>query len=71
MKSNSLSSWPSIFPESALTTYNIKGRQQRKGVIKLLAPPAPPDENTIRKLNALAATPPFCSQHKVKKHDTL
>jgi hypothetical protein len=40
-------------------------------VIKLMTPPPPPDENMVRRLNALAAQQPFCKQHRVKKHDTL
>jgi len=40
-------------------------------MIKLLSPPLPPDEKTIRRLNALASELPFCRLHRVKKHDTL
>jgi hypothetical protein len=47
-------------------------RRQKSGVVKLLMPPTtPPDEKTIRQLNALAAKQPFCRLHRVKKHDTL
>jgi hypothetical protein len=68
MKANSLKTWPAMVPESTLTA---KPRQQRPGVIKLLTHPAPPDDKTIRRLNALAAKHPFCILHRVKKHDTL
>jgi len=50
---------------------STKSRRQKSGVVKLITSPAPPDENTIRKLNALASSRPFSTQHKVKKHDTL
>ena len=72
MKQNSLAAWPSILPESTMTTaFNTRAGSQKTGIVKLLAPPAPPDDQTIRKLNALAAKQPFCSMHRVKKHDTL
>jgi hypothetical protein len=31
----------------------------------------PPDEKTIRQLNELAASRPFCTLHHVKKHEIL
>jgi hypothetical protein len=31
--------------------------------------PEPPDEATIRQLNALANQHPFCRLHHVKKHE--
>jgi hypothetical protein len=68
MKANSLKTWPTMVPESKLTA---KPRQQKPGVVKLLAHPAPPDDKTIRRLNALAAKQPFCVLHRVKRHDTL
>jgi hypothetical protein len=68
MKATSLKTWPIMVPESKITP---KPRQQKPGVIKLLAHPAPPDDKTIRRLNALAAKQPFCVLHRVKKHDTL
>jgi hypothetical protein len=40
-------------------------------MIKQLPSVTPPDEKTIRKLNELAASRPFCSLHHVKKHETL
>ena len=67
MKTNSPKTWPAMVPESILTA---KPRP-RPGVIKLLTHPAPPDDKTIRRLNALAAKHPFCVLHRVKKHDTL
>jgi hypothetical protein len=56
-----------MIPDATLTT---RPRRQNPGVIKLLKAP-PPDEKTIRSLNALAAKQPFCKLHRVKKHDTL
>jgi hypothetical protein len=53
------------------TTSATRPRRQNQGVIKLLLSPPPPDEKTIRSLNALAAKQPFCQLHRVKKHDTL
>jgi len=69
MKSNSLAPQPFVLP-GKLTAYNTKSTR-RNGVIKLMPPPSPPDDKTIRELNALAAKHPFCSLHKVKKHDPL
>jgi hypothetical protein len=71
MTTNSLSNWPSIAPEHTMKALSTRSRRQKSGVIKLITSPAPPDENTIRKLNALASRRPFNIQHKVKKHDTL
>ena len=71
METKSLTIWPILLPESSMTAYNTKSQRQRPGVVKLMPPPAPPDEKTIRQLNALAAKPPFCSLHRVKKHDPL
>jgi hypothetical protein len=68
MKASSLKTWPTVVPESKLTA---KPRQQKPGVVKLLTQPAPPDDKTIRRLNALAAKHPFCILHRVKKHDML
>jgi hypothetical protein len=31
----------------------------------------PPDEATVKQLNALAAASPFCRIHKAKQNDTL
>jgi hypothetical protein len=71
MKANTVANWPTLLPESTMIAYNTKPIRQNSGVIKLLAAPEPPDENTIRKLNELAARHPFCSFHKVKGHDIL
>ncbi|HEV3325843.1 MAG TPA: hypothetical protein VG052_09560 [Puia sp.] len=68
MKANSLHNWTGARPEPILIP---KPRRQKPGVVKLLAPPTPPDENTIRKLNVLASKHPFCVLHRVKKHDML
>jgi hypothetical protein len=57
-----------MVPKATLTA---RPRRQKPGVIKLLTPPLPPDDKTIRNLNALAAKHPFCQLHRVKKHDTL
>jgi hypothetical protein len=61
----------SEFMMIAKATLTARPRRQKPGVIKLLMPPAPPDEKTIRGLNALAAKRPFCQLHRVKKHDPL
>jgi len=74
MTTNSLSNWPSITPERTGHTMKVlstRSRRQKSGVVKLITSPAPPDENTIRHLNALASRRPFSTPHKVKKHDTL
>jgi hypothetical protein len=74
MTTNSLSNWPSIAPartERTMKVLSIRSRRQKSGVVKLITSPAPPDENTIRHLNALASRRPFNTPHKVKKHDTL
>jgi hypothetical protein len=71
MTTNSLSNWPSIAPERTMIALSPKSRRQKSGVVKLITSPAPPDENTIRNLNALASRRPFSTPHKVKKHDTL
>jgi hypothetical protein len=71
MTTNSLSNWPSITPERTMIALSTPSRRQKAGVVKLITSPAPPDENTIRHLNALASRRPFSTQHKVKKHDTL
>ena len=71
METNTLTNWPVLLPESTMIAYTTKARRQRSGVINLLAAPEPPDENTIRKLNELAAKHPFCILHKVKRYDML
>ncbi|HEV3413549.1 MAG TPA: hypothetical protein VG101_13795 [Puia sp.] len=68
MRAQSLTGWPAIVPEATLIT---RPRPQKPGMIKLITSPPRPDEKTIRQLNALAAKPPFCGLHRVKKHDTL
>jgi hypothetical protein len=54
-----------------MTAHAGKSRLSRSGLVKRLDSPPQPDEITIRKLNELAATPPFCTLHKVKKHEIL
>ncbi|HLZ87848.1 MAG TPA: hypothetical protein VKQ52_11425 [Puia sp.] len=74
MKINSINAWPTTLPalpESTIATYGTKTRRNRPGVAKPFAPPAPPDEETIRRLNALAAKNPFCTPYKAKKHELL
>ncbi len=71
MTTNSLPNWLSIAPDHSKMAFSTKSRRKTSGVVKLITSPAPPDENTIRRLNALASRRPFCSLHKVKKHDTL
>jgi hypothetical protein len=66
MRAQSLKGWPAVIPGA------IPGPlRQKLGVIKPLTSPPRPDEKTIRQLNALAAKPPFCGLHRVKKHDML
>jgi len=69
MTTHSLSNWNSMHPECNMTP--LRSRRQKSGVVKLITHPGPPDENTIRHLNALASRRPFSTPHKVKKHDTL
>ena len=71
MKATHLPAWPGIVPESTITTYSTQPRRKKPGVVKALQEPTPPDEETIRQLNELAKTKPFCTPHKVKKHDLL
>ena len=70
MKTSSLVILPNILSERLMTAVN-KVEWPETGVVKLMPPPNPPDETTIRKLNELAAKHPFCAFHRVKKHDTL
>jgi hypothetical protein len=63
--------WPSLLPESTMTVHPGKSIRSKHALIKRITLPAPPDEATIKKLNDLAAKHPFCSLHRVKKHDTL
>jgi hypothetical protein len=67
MRAEFLTSWPAMNPEALIVTH----RQQRPRMINLPPPPTPPDEKTVRRLNALASKPPFCKLHRVRKHDTL
>jgi len=71
MTTNLFATKPILLLQPPLTAYNTKTQRQKKGVLKRMPVPAPPDATTIRKLNALAAKHPFCALHKVKKHDTL
>ncbi|MBS1601230.1 MAG: hypothetical protein JST42_01085 [Bacteroidetes bacterium] len=68
---NSFTTWPGILPESTMTVYPGKSTRNKPALIKRLELPPPPDEATIKKLNELAAKHPFCSLHRVKKHETL
>jgi hypothetical protein len=70
MKTNSLVSRPSLLPEPTLTAFQITHRN-RQVFKKYLPNVTPPDEKTIRRLNELAASRPFCSLHRVKKHEVL
>jgi hypothetical protein len=71
MKATDMHAWPELVPESTRTTFSIQSKKKKPGLLKSLQAPAPPDESTIRRLNELASTPPFCNPHKVKKHDLL
>jgi len=68
---DSLVSWPALLPESTMTVHPGKSIRSKPGLVKRITLPAPPDEATIQKLNDLAAKHPFCSLHRVKKHETL
>jgi hypothetical protein len=68
MRAQFFTSWPAMIPEATLTA---RPRRQKPGVIKFLGPPPPPDEKTVRRLNALAKKHPFCRLHRVKNHDPL
>jgi hypothetical protein len=70
MKTNTLASWPSILPEPATTPFQ-RTERNRPALIKHLPAAPPPDEKTIRRLNDLAASRPFCNLHHVKKHETF
>jgi hypothetical protein len=71
MKPSTLALLPPQLSESTLTAYSSKTQRQKPGIVKLMPPPVPPDEKTIRELNALASKHPFCRLHSVKRHDTL
>jgi len=68
MRAEFFTSWSAMSPEATLI---VTHRQQKPRMINLLPPPSPPDEKTVRWLNALASQPPFCKLHRVRKHDTL
>jgi hypothetical protein len=72
MKKKSVAAWPAHLPESSIAVYNpVKSQKRTSGVVKLMQPVPPPDEKTVRDLNALASTPPFCTFRKARRHDTL
>ena len=76
MKAKSITSWSSVPTDPTvrtahMTAYPSTTRKNKPGLVKLLTPPAPPDEATVRKLNELATRQPFCTLHRVKKHDLL
>ncbi|MBN8853415.1 MAG: hypothetical protein J0H07_16275 [Sphingobacteriales bacterium] len=72
MKEKSLATWPALLPESSIPIYNPgKSQQRSSGVVKLLQSVPPPNEKTIRDLNALASTPPFCTFRKARRYDML
>jgi len=68
MNTKSLATWPS---HTTMTAFSSTTRKHRTGVIKLLEPPPQPNEETIRRLNDLARRFPFCTLHRVKKHELL
>jgi hypothetical protein len=70
MITNTLVSWPSILPEPTAIAFQ-KIRSTRPALIKHLPVVTQPDEKTIRQLNELAASRPFCNLHHVKKHEIL
>jgi hypothetical protein len=67
MSTKSLATFPSQKTMTAFST----SRMNRPGVVKLLEPPKPPNDETIRRLNELATRFPFCTLHRVKKHELL
>jgi|GEM_PF-961772 len=72
MKTKSLSKLPALQSERSLVAYNSdKTQRHRQGVVKLMPPTPPPDEKTIRELNRLASTRPFCAFRKGRRHDML
>jgi hypothetical protein len=72
MKATHLHAWPIVVSEKDIITYSSKPTRRKKpGVIKALQPLTPPDEATIRRLNELAASKPFCTHQKVKRFDLL
>lgn len=70
MKANTLVTWPSILPKPTVIAFQ-KRRGNKPALIKHLPMATPPDEETIRQLNELAASPPFRNLHHVKKHGIL
>ena len=68
MNTKSLATWQS---HTTMTAFSSTSRKNRAGVVKLLETPAPPNEETIRRLNDLARKFPFCRLHSVKKHELL
>jgi hypothetical protein len=71
MKTIPIHAWPKALPESTITAYNSKTRRNRSDIKLLNPPPIPPDEATIRRLNELAASKPFCTCYRVRKHEFL
>jgi hypothetical protein len=72
MKKKSIATWPAHLSESSIAIYNpAKSQKRTSGVVKLMPSVPPPDEKTIRDLNALASMPPFCTFRKARRHDTL
>lgn len=69
MKTKSLTSLSALQPEHSLTAH--KTQRPKQGVVKLMPPTPPPDEKTIRELNRLASSRPFCAFRKVRRHDML
>jgi hypothetical protein len=69
--SNTRIPWPALLPESTMTVHPGKSIRSKPALLKRITLPSPPDEATIKKLNELAAKHPFCTLHRVKKHDTL
>jgi hypothetical protein len=73
MQTNSLAVRPTaIYPDSSAPAMtSTRPGRQRPAIVKLLPAPTPPDEKMVKALNELAARPPFCTLHKVKKYDAL
>jgi hypothetical protein len=58
-------------PESTIAAYNARTHRFKPGATHPAQTSLPPDAETIRRLNELAAKTPFCICFRVKKYDLL
>jgi hypothetical protein len=70
MKHNAISAIPASPPMTALTTAKIV-RHPRSKKIKDQFSLDPPDEDTLRRLNAMAKQYPFCILHRGNNNSGL